>query len=131
MPVLNQFGVPGVLNGRNVQSTWDADPDMFAQEALNRKPGSSFQQQLAAARLPHELQQQRFNPVLPYLTNALGNFSSTVGGQSPASPEITVGPVWNQQQTQQRVNAMRANNDQRAQSQTRAAGQSMAARGFG
>jgi hypothetical protein len=131
MPVLNQFGVPGINNGRNVNYSWDADPDMMMQESLNRKPGSSFSQQLATARLPHELAQQRFNTVLPYLTNALGNFSSTVGGQSPPSPEITVGPVWNSQQIQQQANAMRARNDQATQSRIQGTQQNMAARGFG
>ncbi len=89
-----------------------------------------------ASMLPARLQQQRFDTVFPWLTSQIGSFMSnpqfaTIGGQSPASPEITVGGVLNPQQVQQQVNAMRAHNDQKAQTQMQGNSQDLAGRGFG
>lgn len=53
------------------------------------------------------------------------------GGQSGPSPEITVGPVWNDSQVQQRVNQMRAGNDATVGSQVGQMNQSLGGRGFG
>lgn len=96
--------------------------------------GANYRAQLAAdaARYPAQLQQERFNQVFPLLSGLLGGYNfDRVGGQSGPSPEITVGPVWNQQQVQQQVNAARATNDAVTANQTRATEQEVAGRGFG
>jgi hypothetical protein len=57
--------------------------------------------------------------------------ASMVGGKSGPSPEITVGPIWNDQQTDQRVNQMRAASDQTTAGNINRMSQSTAGRGFG
>lgn len=57
--------------------------------------------------------------------------ASRVGGRSGPSPEITVGPIWNDQQVDQRVNQMRAVSDQSTAGNIARMGQSTAGRGFG
>ena len=75
----------------------------------------------------------RFGQIFPWLTGQLGGLGamSRTGGQSPPSPEITVGGVWNPQQTQQRVNAARAQNDQSLATQQRGNAEKLSAGGFG
>jgi hypothetical protein len=46
-------------------------------------------------------------------------------------PRIDASPIWNSQQQQQRVNSMRASNDQTAASRTQGMNQHLAAKGFG
>jgi len=84
-----------------------------------------------AQMYPATLRQQRFNQLLPLLNGQLSQSPYTIGGQSPASPEITVGPIWNDQQQQQQVNAARASNDASAQSAIRQQQQSLGGQGFG
>lgn len=83
-----------------------------------------------------DLRQNRFNQVFPWLQGQLGSLTSggglaTAGGQSPPSPEITVGGVWNPQQVQQQVNSARATSDQTTANRVRSIGQDTASRGFG
>jgi hypothetical protein len=97
--------------------------------------------QLEAARIganasmyPHQLKQERFDTIFPWLQGQLGSFQSqmaTAGGQSGPSPEITVGGVYNPQQIQQQVNSARATNDRTAAGQMRRQSQDVAGRGFG
>lgn len=82
----------------------------------------------------NQFKQDRFNSVFPWLQSQLsgiGGQLATAGGQSGPSPEISVGGVWNPQQTQQQVNAARAKNDQSAQTTMRTNAQSLGAQGFG
>jgi hypothetical protein len=90
--------------------------------------------QAEAAELAPRLQQQRFNTVFPWLQNQLGSAmagSTTPGGSSGPSPEITVGPMWNPQQIQQQVNASRAANDQALGGQMNRIQSKVGASGFG
>ena len=69
-----------------------------------------------AAELPAQLQQQRFGQVFPFVQgefNSLKNQQIPQGGGAGGNqPNINAAPVYNQQQTQQAVNAARAGNDQ-------------------
>lgn len=90
--------------------------------------------QAEAAKYPYLLKQQRFNTVFPWLQGQIGGMSKspyTIGGQSPAGPDITAGPVWNDQQIQQKVNAGKASVDQQTQTAQRTAAAGAAGRGFG
>ncbi|NJL70224.1 MAG: hypothetical protein HC888_00825 [Candidatus Competibacteraceae bacterium] len=81
---------------------------------------------------PEIFRQDRFNSLLPLLTG--GNGASTfdrVGGDVAPLPEISVGPVWTQQQTNEQVNAGKAANTQGAQTQMQQQQRSAAAKGFG
>lgn len=76
-----------------------------------------------AATLPARLREQNFNQVFPFLKSQLSALGTQgglarAGGQSGPSPEISVGPVLNDQQIQQQVNATRASNDATAANQT-------------
>jgi len=95
------------------------DPDVSAQIGFQRE---------ALAQKGNQ-----WNNVWGALQGHLGNVQGmmTAGGQSGPSPEITVGPVWNEQQIQQRVNAQRAANDQAMQSRTSDMQAGLAGRGFG
>lgn len=114
------------------------DPDVAAQVGA-QKYGADQQLQAAklamqAQELPAQLQQQRFNSVFPWLQSQLGKFGSQMarpGGQSGASPEITVGGVLNPQQIQQQVNAMKSGNEQSSATQQQQQSRDLAGRGFG
>lgn len=95
-------------------------------------------EQLAAAKLPLDYAQQRFNTVWPFYQSALGgmlgrfgNGQYSVGGQSPNGPHISAGPVYDQQRTQQAVNAQRATNDQQAAGQVAQQQRQTAGQGYG
>ncbi len=119
---------------------WMTDPDVSAYTNAQRYAAdqNTKQAQIAAdaSRYPATLKQQRFDTIFPWLQGQLGSLSSggglaTAGGQSGPSPEITVGGVWNPQQTQQQVNSARAKNDQTAQTTMRGQQQQLSAQGFG
>lgn len=96
--------------------------------------GSNFRAALAAdaSKYPATLQQQRFDRILPLINGQLDNGSfERVGGQSPPSPNISVGPVWGQQQIKGQVNQARASNDMRTGTQLRNIQRDTAAKGFG
>lgn len=88
-----------------------------------------------AAKFPAQLQQDRFNRLLPSLQSALNGGgagdSGVIGGASTAGPRIDIGPIWNEGQIQQQVNAGRAMNDRRLGGNLRQIRQSTAGRGFG
>lgn len=92
--------------------------------------------QADASKYPATLKQDRFNQVFPWLQGQFGALSHSlngdrVGGQSGGSPEISVGPVWNSQQIQGRVNDARASNDATTQTNINNMQQSMGGKGFG
>lgn len=88
-----------------------------------------------ASTLGDRLGQQRFDAVFPWMQGQMGQIGnamlSPVGGQSPPSPEIGVGPVWNDGQVQQQVNAARASNDRQTATNMQTMQKKMAGRGFG
>lgn len=78
--------------------------------------------------------QDRFNAIFPTLRDQMGALAAgfgAPGGNSGTGPEITVGPVWSDQQIQQQVNAGRAQNDKATQSRIRGMQQHVGASGFG
>ena len=94
----------------------------------------SEQSGINAGAYAQDLRQQRFNAIFPWLQGQIGNFGSnfaTAGGQSPKSPEINVGGVWNPQQIQQRVNAARSQNDQAMRTMQRGQQEQLGGQGFG
>ncbi len=96
--------------------------------------GENRRAQIAAnaSMYPAQLQQERFNTLLPLLQGALGGQSQySVGGQSQQGPAISSRPVWDDSQVNQRVNLMAAQNSQKAASQMNAAQQQAAGNGFG
>lgn len=106
--------------------------DFRAQSALEYPQQQKLEQ---IRQTPAYLQQERFNRVFPWLQNqigsALGQFSSTVGGQSGQGPTITASPVVGPQQLQQNINAMRARGDMQAQTQARMNARNAAGNGMG
>lgn len=106
------------------------------QNLATQQRGETQRAQIAAraSTAPARMQQQRFNTVYGDIRNQLGQMGATfgqVGGQSPPSPEITVGGVWSPDQVQQQVNAARAGNDQATQARQAVMQRQMAGRGFG
>lgn len=125
-------GAFGFGDGLRYRENYRSDFDRIEDDAKKK----DLKAQLDASNLPHMLKQQRFDTVFPWLQGQLGSAFSgggmaSAGGQSPPSPEITVGGVWNPQQVQQQVNAARAGNDQTTAKRVQSAGQDMASRGFG
>lgn len=102
-----------------------------------------LQNQLAQAELaagasvfPHELRQQRFETIFPWLQGQWGQFNSTAtggvgGSQVGQQPEIATGPIWNPQVIQQQVNARRGSIAQQSQGNLRRAKQRLSGQGFG
>lgn len=115
-PLTPKFGGTGPM-------TWGPDQEKIAQI------------QADASKVPYELKQQRFNTIWPWLQGQLGGMSkggpATAGGASGQGPDITAGPVWNEQQMQQQVNAGKARTDQQTQTAQREASAGAAGRGFG
>ncbi len=75
----------------------------------------------------------RFTSVMQSLQGLLGNFnagSTSVGGSSGTGPEITVGPVYSEQDIQRQINQSRAFNDAKAQTGFRTAQSQATGRGF-
>ncbi len=105
------------------------------QGAAQRKNDLALGQTAANASMyPATLKQDRFNTLFPYLQNQYaqaGQGAQTPGGQSPPGPEISVGPVWNEQQIQGQVNASRAANDQATAGRVRAINSGVGGRGLG
>lgn len=101
---------------------------------IEQDENTKFAQNMAADA--QRFQQQKFNTVWGALSGLMGNMFGgggpfTAGGSSGASPEISVGGVYNPQQIDQQVNAARAKNDATTAGRVRDAQQQMAARGFG
>jgi hypothetical protein len=98
------------------------------QKSQMAQQGQEFQATLAD-------RQNRFNTVWGALSGMMGGAfgpggAFTAGGQSPPSPEISVGGVYNPQQVQQQVNAARAGNDQATASRMRQFTSETTGRGF-
>jgi hypothetical protein len=93
------------------------------------------QTQAEAAKYPHILKQQRWNQIWPWAQGqikGMGNF--TAGYQGPGAapaPEITVSPVWSDQQINERVNLTRSQNDAATAAKSGKIANEMAGRGFG
>jgi hypothetical protein len=111
-----------------------------AQQDMSRGQNASQQAvaktQADAAMYAPRLQQERFNTVLPMFQDlmtqmATGGGMYQPGGQVGQAPPITVGGVYSPDQTQQQVNAARAQNDAALQTYMRAAAGRLAGRGYG
>lgn len=124
-PLAGNYG--GMGNLGPTMSYGIGQDQIFAQEHAKKMQDSQIQ----ASLYPAQLQQGRFNTIMPYLTGALSTLQSSVGGQSGPSPDITVGPIWSPQQTQQQVNAARGQGDQSTATRIRGMQNQMGARGFG
>lgn len=91
--------------------------------------------QYELARMPWEFKDRVWNTVNPLLTNLLGtgngqaNFS-LVGGENSALPRLPNSFVFSPQQTQQAVNAARAQGDQGVATQKQQISSDLAGRGF-
>lgn len=130
------FGSTGVLEAQQRAA------DALGQEAAarNQRAIAGMQQQgethrariaAQASTLPARLANQRFQQVMPMIQGQLSQALAPIGGQSPPSPGITVGPVWSPDQIQQQVNAARASNDATLASRQQQMRQQVAGRGFG
>lgn len=101
-----------------------------------RIAGLQAQNALDVSRLPIDWARERFGQVFPTIQGELTNIRNQLGQQpGPGglanSPEITVGPVWNNQQQQQAVNASRAYTDQATQARTRTMQRNLGGQGLG
>lgn len=110
--------------------------DQLNQQAMLQRGSDTAANQRAqlsynAGTLPALLQQDRFNAVFPGLMGQFNNQSERVGGSNAPLPEITVGPVYTPQQTQEQVNKGRATNDQQTQQTQLRTQQELAGKGFG
>jgi hypothetical protein len=84
-----------------------------------------------AQELPHRLYQGRFDQTMPYLQQQAGQaWNIANSAQRAQSPNITVGPVWSDQQIQQQVNSRNAAIGQETAARQRASREGMASRGF-
>lgn len=90
-------------------------------------PDLHLQQQAENAK------ESRFNTVWGGLSGLLGRTTNpiTIGGDSGAGPEISVGGVYTPQMVNQQVNASRAKNDRSAATKARDAVGDATGRGFG
>lgn len=133
-----KFGAGGIGGASAVMSKAGIrDPDVQDQLA-NQRLGYQNQLDLAnignqPALLAANQKQNRFQTLFPLLKNQMFNAGkmATAGGQSGASPEISVGGVLNPQQIQQQVNSMRAGNDQTGATQMAKQTADTSGRGFG
>ena len=132
-----QFGYNSALQNASIAGQEQMNnANIAAQEqgyASNQKIASI---NAAAAELPAQLQQQRFSTVMPYLSNALGQASSSSGNlsgtaQTTGEPRISARPVYTNQQIQQQVNQQTASNDQSTATQQKQVNNQMGGRGFG
>jgi len=125
----------GFKGGRGAGSGGISTGQNEAQGAFDRiQHDKDLAGAMARARLPIDAQQSRFNQLFPFLQGQLGNFQSgafTAGGQSGPGPEYKAGPIWNQDQIQGQVNALRASNDQSTAGRTTQMQKELAGRGFG
>lgn len=126
MPSFN----PADLQGRG----FDILGDRARQNALDKELGNQLDLGNIAAeasKFPHILEQQRFDKIFPLIRQGMQQSPFIpVGGQSGPSPEISVGPVWNQNQIQRQVNAARATNDAATQGLMRRTQQQLGGQGF-
>jgi hypothetical protein len=135
-------GQSGTLYGQlnpiqnDPNSPFSANAQKFQREQLGTQQAGETQRANIAANaqmLPAELQQQRFQQVLPLLSGQIGSSQNpyTIGGQIPQGPTIGANGVYNPAQIQQQVNTQRAANDQSTGTQQRAMTQQLAGRGYG
>lgn len=117
---------------RNQKKLQDAQnqTELQKQAAADSAANQRAQISANASTLPALLQQERFNKVFPGLFNQTQSFNS-VGGTNAPLPEVTVGPVYTPQQTQEQVNAGRAQNDRATAQQQLQSQQQLAGKGFG
>ena len=131
---INHFG--NVAGTDRYGQRWDNSAAYGAKASMYGADQGTEQARIGAeaSKFPHILKQQRFDTLWPWLQGQFGNLQNELaraGGQSGASPEITVGGVWNPQQVNQQVNATRAQNDMAAQSQMKQQAQKVGGMGFG
>lgn len=91
--------------------------DPYQQERNNLLPFLQGQMMNAASRR---------GPNLP----SFGNFMSRVGGQARLGPQASTGPIWNEDQIQQRVNAARALTDAQRDTTINKTKQSLGQKGY-
>jgi hypothetical protein len=131
---LQQFISPNANSFGRAHGLVQEDPRLaMGQEramGYQQEAGSNYRAGLQAdtARAGLAQSQSRYNQLLPMLQGELS--SSADMGQSGSGRPIDAGPVWNQQQIGQQVNAAQARNNAGTQSQQRGLQQSFAGRGF-
>ena len=121
-------GLPG--RGGSVRGPAFQDTGQMDWWTQREQADKNREAQLRLGMYPEQARMERFSAIYPLLTGLLGNVNSQVGGQSPPSPEITVGPVWSNQAVQQRVNAQNAANQQAGATQERLQRRQAAGRGL-
>lgn len=129
-------GQRNLLDATNAQRQREAQLQAGTAQSGFATSERNTQTQAEAAKLPAELQQQRFGQVFPYLRDALdgtgsGSDKYTGAGQVGTQPRIDATPVWNDAQIQQQVNTMRAGNDASTAGKVRGMQAANAGRGLG
>lgn len=134
----NTYGPFGASSGQGMSVYKDpAQSDFDPLEYQQTQPQRDQQNEIARLGVTYaaDQRQNRFNQVFPWLQGQIGAMGqgglATAGGQSGASPEITVGNIWNPNQVQQQVNASRATTDQSTANRMKSVGQDAGMRGFG
>lgn len=105
-----------------------------SQANLGNAQASAVHDQLQGTQLTEGNKMNRFNSILPLLSNQFSNLSrnpASAGGSNGQPPPITAGPVLSDQQIQQQVNQSTAATNQQAQGQMQSSDNSLAGRGFG
>lgn len=136
---LQHLSAVGLQGRKNVADQQAQQAAIEAQRAMEaqRQAGETQRARIGARASTAGVRadQDRFNTVFPWLQGQLGQLGSAmfnpVGGQSPPSPDITVGPIWDGSQVQQQVNAARAGGDQATQSRIATMQKQTAGKGFG
>lgn len=103
-------------------------------ESTNDERTLNADSQFEMANAGNVLKRDIFNRVSPFLGDAFGSASGSfgaVGGQNTPLPQLPNSFVFNDQQTNQMVNAARAQGDQGAQTQRQQLAGSLSGRGFG
>jgi hypothetical protein len=123
-------GGGGGGGGPKINGPTQKELDQEKELAGNREKGETERSRIAAdaSTLAARLRQQRYEQMLPF---AMGNYNRFAGGVVGPAPEISVGPIWDTQQIQQRINAGRAQNDQGTAGQIRDMEANLAGQGFG
>ncbi len=102
------------------------------QNALDRAlQGEAMQNQFNIAKLPVDFAREKFNQVFPFVTGAIGNANGPAGTPNPTQPELAPNSVYNPQQIQESVNAMKGANAKEVGTQQKANAANNAAGGFG
>lgn len=123
----NAYGyvAPAYLSNANEDSVNQGLADMWSR-------GFASQKDYDARMGETNRKASQFNTVFPWVKDQFKGFGASFGSGAGGGggPAIDANPIWNPAQTQQQVNAMRAQNDAAAAARTRSAQQGMSGRGF-